>query len=142
MDGVKTLANAVIAQTPMSGFVSDARRVHVVCYAYEARAGRLYPPEEVVARARSRIGHKRYDLLYDNCESCTLEVRGGGVPYVPRFFCVCLAPVPLGGYLRGLVAAARRSWWRRPCVVSWAMGFSLGGRRARHHPVTASSRID
>lgn len=76
MDGVKTLANAVIAQTPMAGFVGDARRVHVVCYAYEARAGRLYPPEEVVARALSRIGHKRYDLLYDNCESCTLQVHG------------------------------------------------------------------
>eukprot|EP00170_Pyropia_yezoensis_P008952 contig_38459_g8986 len=77
MDGVKTLANAVIAQTPMSGFVGDARRVHVVCYAYEARAGRLYPPEEVVARARSRIGHKRYDLLYDNCESFARWAKTG-----------------------------------------------------------------
>lgn len=85
MDGVKTLANAVIAQTPMSGFVGDARRVHVVCYAYEARAGRLYPPEEVVARARSRIGHKRYDLLYDNCESCTLVVPEGAFSMAAPF---------------------------------------------------------
>lgn len=85
MDGVKTLANAVIAQTPMSGFVGDARRVHVVCYAYEARAGRLYPPEEVVARARSRIGHKRYDLLYDNCESCTLVVPEGAFSLAAPF---------------------------------------------------------
>lgn len=104
MDGVKTLANAVIAQTPMSGFVGDARRVHVVCYAYEARAGRLYPPEEVVARALSRIGHKRYDLLYDNCESCTLEVHGSS-SLSPAFldywfrFSVCRC-------LRSLVVAA------------------------------------
>lgn len=77
MDGVKTLANAVIARTPMAEFVGDAARVHVVCYAYEARAGRLHPPEEVVTRALSRLGHKRYDLLFDNCESCTLNSGDG-----------------------------------------------------------------
>lgn len=129
MDGVKTLANAVIAQTPMAEFVSDARRVHVVCYAYEARAGRLYPPEEVVARARSRIGHKRYDLLYDNCESCTLKVPWGGARFDRFLFqwersCRCHAWVVLVYAL---------CLWRRTLAAE---------RPACHHPVAAPCRVD
>lgn len=140
MDGVKTLANAVIAQTPMSGFVGDARRVHVVCYAYEARAGRLYPPEEVVARARSRIGHKRYDLLYDNCESfarwaktgreVSQQAQGALLGLV-----IGAGSVALGGGLFGglLTALCVHKYWDRSSnrsaerVAAYRPGPAVGG---------------
>lgn len=140
MDGVKTLANAVIAQTPMAGFVGDARRVHVVCYAYEARAGRLYPPEEVVARALSRIGHKRYDLLYDNCESfarwaktgreVSQQAQGALLGLV-----IGVGSVALGGGLFGglLTAVCVHKFWDRSSnrsaerVAAYRPGPAAGG---------------
>ncbi|GAB0489329.1 hypothetical protein MMPV_000547 [Pyropia vietnamensis] len=140
MDGVKTLANAVIAQTPMADFVGDARRVHVVCYAYEARAGRLYPPEEVVARALSRLGHKRYDLLYDNCESfarwaktgreVSQQAQGALLGLV-----IGVGSVALGGGLFGglLTAVVVHKFWDRSSnrsaerVAAYRPGPTAGG---------------
>jgi hypothetical protein len=52
---------AAIQRTPMSDF-SRGAAVHVIRFAV------AHAPDEVVRRAESRLGERRYNLLFHNCE--------------------------------------------------------------------------
>lgn len=120
MDGVKSLRNARIMRTHHSEFQGDGRRkVHVV--AYRAREHKVvYGTEEVVQRAESRLGHARYDLLFDNCESfarwCvvgdekSLQSQGALVGVAAG-----VASLVFGGGLLGaaLTAVVTQKYWDR-----------------------------
>lgn len=69
MNGVKTLHNASIMRTSLSEFDgASGRAVHTVTYD-AAEHARVYAHADVVRRAESRLGHSRYHLLFENCES-------------------------------------------------------------------------
>lgn len=69
MDGVKTLRNASVLRTSMTGFDGGTDNlIHHVSY-NEREHLHVFPPEEVQRRAESRIGQRSYHLLFDNCES-------------------------------------------------------------------------
>lgn len=69
MYGVKTLRNASVLRTSMTGFDGGTDNlIHHVSY-NEREHLHVFPPEEVQRRAESRIGQRSYHLLFDNCES-------------------------------------------------------------------------
>ncbi|KAA8499362.1 hypothetical protein FVE85_6947 [Porphyridium purpureum] len=68
IDGVKSMNLGRIGRTAMTEFQWTSPRVHIVEYTGTQRR-KLLPPDEVVERAESKIGHSRYNIISDNCET-------------------------------------------------------------------------
>lgn len=125
MDGPKSLSNARITRTSMSLFQVDARfSVHTVSYP-PSRYRNIYPPDEVVRRAESRIGHQGYNLMRDNCESfarwCVIgdhtSFQSQGLVYglLSGFGSVLIGGSLLGGLLTAVVV---QKFWDRQANFS------------------------
>lgn len=120
MDGVKTLSNASIMRTSLSEFDGNTgRQVHTVTYdPHEHR--RIFAHQDVVFRAESRLGHRRYHVLFDNCESFARWcVVGSEVSFQGQGVMVGVAAgvgsIVLGGGLLGaaLTAVVVHKFWDR-----------------------------
>lgn len=70
---------------------------------------RQFPPQEVIGRARSRVGENRYRILRNNCEHfCEWCLHGESRSYqVERFFCSSPALRMILGVI--LLAVGKRS---------------------------------
>jgi hypothetical protein len=65
-----------VRETSLKLFAKGGNCKLVPCAGNWAKA-RLFSPEETVRRARSRLGEKRYNLLFNNCEHFALWCKCG-----------------------------------------------------------------
>lgn len=121
MDGVKTLSNARIMRTRLSQFQIDPTRLlHIVQYNPELHRV-IYAPCDVEERALTRVGHARYDLLFDNCESfarwcvtgreVSQQSTGALVGAAAGLASILIGGGPLGALLTSFVTC--KCWDRR-----------------------------
>ena len=94
----RSVRRGPVAQVPLAEF-ANGQTVHV-----EWRSERALNEQEIVARARSRLGESRYRLLTNNCEHFSEWSRFGvsRSRQVERWFGLPIAAV------RGVVSVARQ----------------------------------
>eukprot|EP00184_Porphyridium_aerugineum_P007117 CAMPEP_0184700538 /NCGR_PEP_ID=MMETSP0313-20130426/14188_1 /TAXON_ID=2792 /ORGANISM="Porphyridium aerugineum, Strain SAG 1380-2" /LENGTH=283 /DNA_ID=CAMNT_0027160257 /DNA_START=359 /DNA_END=1210 /DNA_ORIENTATION=+ len=75
IDGIKSMSQGRIGRTSLSEFQFEPKHhIHLVEY---NPTESLFSPDQVVERAASKIGHARYHLLFDNCESFSRWCKTG-----------------------------------------------------------------
>lgn len=65
IQGMTVVSNCIVSRQEPLDFLRSLQEV------------RIYSPEETVARARSRLGEKKYNLLLNNCEHFALWCKTG-----------------------------------------------------------------
>ena len=70
-------SNAYIHLTTLEKFRNGSKVYYLSDEELASRGAYIYPPEEVVHRAYSRLGEREYNLLYNNCEQFALWCKTG-----------------------------------------------------------------
>ena len=70
-------APAFNAFAPRVGIFDLLKIVYDIYTFLNSENGKLYSPEETVARARSKIGESNYNLILDNCEHFAIWCKTG-----------------------------------------------------------------
>ena len=70
-------APASAVANPALGMFDLLKIVYDIYTFLNSENGKLYSPEETVARARSKIGESNYNLILDNCEHFAIWCKTG-----------------------------------------------------------------